>query len=264
MSDLSSRLQFALEIAAAAGSATLEFFQQSNLEVERKSDDSPVTLADRGAERLMRERIAEAFPADGVIGEEFGEQTGASPYRWVLDPIDGTKSFICGVPLYSVLIGILREQSSVAGVILIPPLGEMVYAAEGAGAWWQRGESDPQRARVADRPLREGVLLTSQVDTFGQRGAEAVYAELERTAYIARTWGDGYGYLLVATGRADAMVDPLMNVWDAAPLLPVLQEAGGAFTDWRGNPTVFGGEGIGCSRRVQASVLEVTQKHAGR
>jgi histidinol-phosphatase len=260
MRDISSRLQLALQIAAEAGSSTLDFFQRDNLDVERKDDDSPVTQADRGAEQLMREQISKSFPTDGVIGEEFGEEQGTSAYRWVLDPIDGTKSFICGVPLYSVLIGILQDQRSVAGVILIPALGESVYAEEGAGTWWQRGTEPAKRATVANRPLSDGVFLFSQGDSFSERGAPEAYSELERAAYITRSWGDGYGYLLVATGRTDVIVDPIMNLWDAAPMLPVLQEAGGSFTDWQGLPTVLHGEGVGCSQRVREEVLAVTRR----
>lgn len=260
MGDVSSRLRFALQIAAEAGQQTLTYFEGQNFEVERKSDDSPVTQADRGAEQLLRERIAAEFPNDGVIGEEFGEQAGSSPYRWVLDPIDGTKTFISGVPLYSMLIGILEEERSVAGLILIPALGECVYAEIGGGAWWRRGSQAPRPARVAERGLEDGVFLTSQVDSFSERGAAEAYVRLQQAAFITRTWGDGYGYLLVATGRADAIVDPMMNLWDAAPLLPVLQEAGGAFTDWQGEATVHHGEGVGCSLQVQRDVLSITRE----
>jgi histidinol phosphatase-like enzyme (inositol monophosphatase family) len=260
--DVSARLTLALEIARAAGALTLEFFQQDSVRVERKHDDSPVTQADRQAELLMRERIAMAFPLDGIIGEEHGEVTGTSGYQWVLDPIDGTKSFIAGVPLYSVLVGVLRNDKSLIGVILVPGLDECVYAAKGEGAWWTKGESAPRRAKVSDRPsLADGVFVTSQVDTFGARSAAEAYERLERAAYITRTWGDGYGYLLIATGRAEAMVDPIMNIWDAAAMQPVLEEAGGTFTDWQGKPRIDGGEGIGTNALVLDEVLAITRQY---
>jgi histidinol phosphatase-like enzyme (inositol monophosphatase family) len=260
--DVTARLNFSLEIARAAGSLTLDFFQQATLRVERKGDNSPVTQADRQAELLMRERIAAAFPDDAIIGEEHGEAAGTSGYQWILDPIDGTKSFIAGVPLYSVLIGVVREDESLIGVILIPGLGECVYAVRGQGAWWTRGDSKPEPARVSDTAaLSNSVFITSQVDGFEKRGATEAYRSLERAAYITRTWGDGYGYLLIATGRAAAMVDPEMNVWDAAALQPVLEEAGGTFTDWQGNPSFRAGEGVGTNGRVLEEVLAITRQY---
>ena len=263
MSDeVSARLKFALEIARAAGGLTLEFFQQSSVQVERKGDDSPVTQADRQAELLMRERIAVAFPDDGIIGEEHGEVAGTSGYQWILDPIDGTKSFIAGVPLYSVLVGVVRKGASLIGVIHVPGLDVCVYAAKGQGAWWTKGDAEPQPAKVSNRKhLGDGVFVTSQVDTFGERDATEAYQRLERAAYITRTWGDGYGYLLIATGRAEAMVDPIMNIWDAAAIQPVMEEAGGTFTDWQGKPCIDGGEGIGTNGHVLNEVLEITQDY---
>ncbi|MDA1051573.1 MAG: histidinol-phosphatase [Planctomycetota bacterium] len=258
--DVSARLTLALEIARAAGALTLEFFQQDSLQVERKGDNSPVTQADRQAELLMRERIAAAFPNDGIIGEEHGEVAGTSEYQWILDPIDGTKSFIAGVPLYSVLVGVLRNGESLLGVILVPGLDECVYAAKGEGAWWTKGGASPRPAKVSVREsLADGVFVTSQVDGFGKRSATQAYERLERAAYITRTWGDGYGYLLIATGRAEAMVDPIMNIWDAAAIQPVMEEAGGTFTDWQGKPCIDGGEGIGTNGLVLQEVLKITR-----
>ena len=204
MNDVQARLDAALRIARAAGDITLEYFQRDNFDVERKVDDSPVTQADRSAEQRMREEISTAFPNDGIVGEEFGEQSGTSAYRWILDPIDGTKSFICGVPLYSVLIGVLRDDESVAGVIHIPALRETISAGQNEGAWWNRADQGPVKARVSSRRLSSGLFVTSQADGFEKRGAAGAFGELERAAYITRTWGDGYGYLLVATGRAEA------------------------------------------------------------
>ncbi len=259
--ELAARLDLAVSAARAAGQWTLGFFQREDLAVERKSDNSPVTAADRQAEQLLRRRIHEAFPDDGILGEEFGEETGTSGFRWILDPIDGTKSFICGVPMYGTLIGVERSGASEIGVIYVPGLDECIYAATGGGAWYTRGSAAPQAARVSRRDrLSDAVFLTSQVDSYYPRGAQQAYVELERAAYITRTWGDCYGYLLVATGRADVMVDPIMNVWDAAALQPVLEEAGGVYTDWSGRPTIHGGEGIGCNRLLLDQVLAITRR----
>ncbi len=249
-------------MAREAGRSTLTRFQQLDLSVERKSDDSPVTAADRDAERLMRARIAEWFPDDAIIGEELGTTDGTSEFRWILDPIDGTKSFIGGVPLYSTLVGVERAGEPTIGVIYIPALDEGVYAARGGGALYFRGASSPTPARVSNRPLPEGIFVTSQVDSFAKRGAHGAFEQLQKAAYVTRTWGDGYGYLLVATGRAELMVDPIMNVWDAAAILPVIEEAGGSFTDWRGQATIRSGEGIATNGRIRDDVLAITRPFA--
>ena len=261
--DIQARLELARSAALEAGKLTLEFFQQEGLAVDRKADRSPVTEADRQAEKLLRERIAAAFPDDGIVGEEFGEQAGTSPYRWILDPIDGTKSFICGVPLYGTLVGVEYERRSAVGVINIPALGECVYAAAGGGAWFVKDGGEPRAAEVSARKsLAEAVFLTSQVGSFSGRGAGEVYLDIERQASITRTWGDCYGYLLVATGRADVMIDPEMNLWDAAALQPIIEEAGGRFSDWAGAPSIYSGESIATNGLLHDEVLAVTRSFA--
>ena len=258
--EYSSRLELALDAGREAGRITLEHFRRDDLHVERKGDDSPVTVADRRAEEHLRRRIAEAFPEDGILGEEFPERPGASGFRWILDPIDGTKSFIHGVPLYSTLIGIEHDGRSVAGAILIPALDECVYAAEGGGTWYAAGSGPPRPAKVsACAQLAEGLFLTSEIINFDTIGRREVYYRLQAAARLARTWGDGYGYLLVATGRAELMVDPIMNLWDAAAIQPVIQEAGGTFTDWQGRPTIYSGQGIATNGRILDEVLAITR-----
>ncbi len=255
------RLEHAIRIADEAGDITLRYFGSTDLEVDRKKDDSPVTVADREAERRLRARIAEVFPDDAILGEEFPATEGSSGYRWILDPIDGTKSFIHGVPLYATLIGIEREGEPVVGVILIPALGEMVFAARGQGAWYRRGQEEPTPAKVSQRAmLSEGLFVTSEILTFDQVGRRDAYDRLQADARLSRTWGDAYGYLLVATGRAEVMVDPEMNAWDAAPMLTILEEAGGRFTDWQGNRSIHGGEGVGTNGLVHDEVLAVTSR----
>jgi histidinol-phosphatase len=256
--DLIPRMNLARELAHEAGQLTLRYFQQSDLQVDLKSDDSPVTIADREAEQLLRKRIAAAYPQDAILGEEFGEQPGTSGFRWILDPIDGTKSFIHGVPLYSVLIGVEYEGESRIGVIYVPPLDEMAYAAVGHGAWYVRDNGPPQPARVSSKKtLADSLFLTSDPANFNKREAWPFFQRLCAAARASRTWGDAYGYLLVVTGRAEVMVDPLMNLWDAAALLPILQEAGGTYTDWQGRPRIDGGEGIGTNGLVLNEVLRL-------
>ncbi len=256
-SDLQSRLDLAVAAARGAGEVTLEFFRRDHLDVELKADDTPVTAGDRSAEQYLRQRIAEVFPQDGIFGEEFDERPGTSGFRWILDPIDGTKSFIHGVPLYSTLVAVECEGESVLGVIRIPALDECVYAARGLGAWYVQGDRSPTPARVSQhRPLSKALFVTSEVISFDQHGRRVAYDRLQSASRLTRTWGDGYGYLMVATGRADVMVDPIMAIWDAAPMLPILEEAGGTFCDWQGNRTYQAGEGIATNGLLLAEVLD--------
>ena len=260
--EITERLNFAVEIAREAGEITLRYFRRSDLQVDRKADQSPVTIADRTAEELLRERIGKHFAGDAILGEEFGEQRGVSGYQWILDPIDGTKSFIHGVPLYTTLVAVLFKDEPVVGVIEAPAVAETVYAAKGGGCWYLLGkDAKPQAACVSSvGKLNEGLLLTSEVVSFADhRGKDSlgVYLELQRKARLARTWGDGYGYLMVATGRAEVMIDPVMNLWDAAPLQTVIEEAGGHFTDWQGKATVHSGEAVATNGRVTEEVLAI-------
>ncbi|MBI3836539.1 MAG: histidinol-phosphatase [Planctomycetia bacterium] len=257
--DLSARLELALAAAREAGRLTLRYFRSDGLAVELKQDASPVTVADRQAEQLLRERISAQFPADAILGEEFPETSGTSGYRWILDPIDGTKSFIRGVPLYGTMIGIEREGQSVVGVVFMPALEECIYAAQGQGAWYQRDEAAPRPARVSTRTRLADALLCSSDTRFPTPAREEAYRRLQWAVLVSRTWGDCYGYLLVATGRAEIMLDPVMNVWDAAAIQPILLEAGGTFTDWQGRPTIYSGEGIATNSHVLDDVLAITR-----
>jgi histidinol-phosphatase len=258
---LRDKLQAAVTWAKEAGQLTLQYFQQTNYKVERKGDASPVTIADRSAELLIRDRIGKYFPDDGIIGEEFGTSEGKSGWRWILDPIDGTKSFISGVPLYGTMIGLERDGRSWAGVVYIPGLDEGVYAAHGQGCFHFRNSHAPTRTTVSKRAkLSEGLFVTSQIDTFRKRHGWEAFEKLQAAAYVTRTWGDCYGYLLVATGRAEVMVDPMLNVWDAAAVQPIIEEAGGTFTDWQGEPTIHAGEAVATNGLVRDEVLAITRQ----
>ncbi len=256
--EVTKRLEFALEVTREAGWITLEHFRSDDLRVDRKADDSPVTIADRRAEEHLRHRIAEAFPDDGIIGEELPEVAGASSYRWILDPIDGTKSFIHAVPLYTTLVAVEREGEPLLGVILAPATDECVYAAIGQGAWYVHGKLPPKPAKANDRgPVSECLFVTSEVSYFDEISRRDVYQKLEATARLTRSWGDAYGYLMVATGRAEVMVDPVVSLWDLAALLPVVEEAGGKFTDWEGKRTIHSGQSVATNGRVHDEVLAV-------
>lgn len=254
------RVAAAVELAKLAGKSTLQYFGKQ-VDVERKGDNSPVTIADKQAEQLIRGQLQQRFANDAILGEEFGELAGSSDYQWIIDPIDGTKSFITGVPLYSTLVAVLQDKQVVAGVIYIPGLDEIAFAARGHGAWHSLANSTAQPCRVSSRRLDEGAFLVSQSDLFARRGAQAVFDRLQSSAYVTRTWGDGYGYLLVATGRAELMVDPVANPWDLAAVQLVIDEAGGTFTDWQGNRTPFGGDGIGSNGVVHSVALQLINQN---
>ena len=257
-SELEPRLALAIDAAKEAGLVTLDYFRHENLFIERKSDDTPVTWADRLAEEYMRRSISAAYPNDGIFGEELDDKPGTSGFCWILDPIDGTKSFIHGVPVYSTLVGVECEGQSVLGVIRLPALGECVYAARGLGTWYLQADKPPRRANVSKRqPLSESLFLTSEVLTFDKTGRRAAFDRLQAASRLTRTWGDGYGYLMVATGQADVMIDPVMALWDAAAMPTILEEAGGTFTDWKGNPGFQAGEGVATNGLLLKEVLSL-------
>jgi histidinol phosphatase-like enzyme (inositol monophosphatase family) len=257
------RLNLAVAAARAAGAETLRWFRQASLNVERKGDGSPVTAADRAAESLLRERISAAFPDDAILGEEFGEKSGDSPFRWVLDPIDGTKSFISGVPLYTTLVAVLEGERPLLGVIHAPATHETVFAVAGEPTWYVQGNAEPLPARVSSvERLSEATFVTTELKTFDRvAGSEgrSVFHQLEKACRLTRTWGDAYGYLLVATGRADVMIDPVVNLWDAAALQPVIEGAGGHYSDWQGRPSVHTGNAVATNPHLAGLVLSITR-----
>lgn len=261
-SDVAARLEAALEAVKPAANETLRWFTSTHLTVTEKQDRSPVTQADLAAEAILRERLLGSFPNDSFLGEESGRTTGTSDYEWVVDPIDGTKSFVRGVPLYATLIGCRHAGRGVLGVIAIPALDEVVYAGAGSGAWYVRGNGKPQPARVSSRStLAQALLCSSDFTSFAKRrdptAGETARQRLEAACGLVRSWGDGYGYLLVATGRAEVMADPLLNEWDAAAVETVISEAGGRFTDWRGRPRIDSGDGIATNGLVHEAALQL-------
>ena len=240
------------ELARAAGEVALGYFG-ARIEVETKADDTPVTIADRETESLLRAEIQRRYPDHGVFGEEHGEVRPGAPVRWILDPIDGTKSFVHGVPLWGVLIGIEVGGEPVVGVVHLPALGETVTAARGLGCRWN---GEPCSVSAENR-LEGSLVLTSDETAFHGHPAEAGWRALAAAARITRSWGDCYGHVLVATGRAQVMVDPVLASWDAAPLLTILTEAGGCFTDVSGEATIHGGSGVSGNPALHPRVLDL-------
>ena len=255
MSELKELLEFAVELGRGAGDITLEYFRKKP-ETSTKDDGSYVTIADREAEKYLRRQIAERFPADGCVGEEEGESTGRSGRRWIVDPIDGTFAFVHGVPFYGVLIALEVDGEATVGVVNMPALGELVSAAKGLGCFLN-GEA----ARVSDTAeLKDALLLSTDFAACASYGFGPAADRLQARAKTSRTWGDCYGYVLVATGRADVMLDPVMNLWDCAPLLPIMEEAGGTFTDWRGVRTIDCGNSIATNGRLFDEVMRVIRR----
>jgi histidinol phosphatase-like enzyme (inositol monophosphatase family) len=268
-SAVTDRLAVAIEATRLAAADTLRWFGAASLVVDRKADDSPVTQADRAAEAILRRELLGAFPDDAFLGEETGGSPGTSGYEWVVDPIDGTKSFVRGVPLYATLVGCRQAGRGVLGVIAIPALDEVAYAARGGGAWHVRGSAAPVAARVSARgTLAESLVCSSDFTSFdrwsgGKAAGSAARSRLEEACGLVRTWGDGYGYLLVATGRADLMIDPLLNPWDAAAVDVVVTEAGGRFSDWHGRDSIESGDGIATNGLVHDAALGLIAGAAG-
>jgi histidinol phosphatase-like enzyme (inositol monophosphatase family) len=266
---VADRLAVAIEATRLAAADTLRWFGAASLVVDRKADDSPVTQADRAAEAILRRELLGAFPDDAFLGEETGGSPGTSGYEWVVDPIDGTKSFIRGVPLYATLVGCRQAGRGVLGVIAIPALDEVAYAARGGGAWHVRGSAAPVAARVSARgTLAESLVCSSDFTSFdrwsgGKAAGSAARSRIEEACGLVRTWGDGYGYLLVATGRADIMIDPLLNPWDAAAVDVVVTEAGGRFSDWHGRDSIESGDGIATNGLVHDAALGHIANPAG-
>ncbi len=248
---LADLMAFAAETAYLAGRLTLGYFG-TNLSPDYKADDSPVTVADRLAEELIRGRIEKAYPQHAIVGEEFGvtEHAGAS-HRWFIDPIDGTKSFMRGVPLYGVLLGLEIEGRPEVGAAYFPGTDELLAAATGEGCWW-----NGRRAHVSDvSDMGRAYMSCTDLGSFMAYGRAAAWERLARRAYHRVGWSDAYGYLLVATGRVEIMMDPVMNAWDAGPFPPILAEAGGYFGDWQGNVSIHAGEALATNAALLPEVL---------
>lgn len=266
--DTQSRLELALMAARAAGALALSSFQNQNLRVDLKPDRSVVTDADRGAERSLRAMIESAFPKDAIVGEEYGTKAGTSGWTWYLDPIDGTQAFVRGVPLFGTLIGIEQDGASKVGVIFMPALGELVYATRGGGCHWVRGmRFDGKRFSAGEPPIRtqvssvlsleDAMFCTTWMKSFTETNTVPLFNALCAKTGVFRGWGDCYGYALVATGRAEIMVDPLLHVWDAAPLLICVEEAGGRYVTLDGKPDIHGGSGIATNGHLHEAVMQI-------
>lgn len=256
--ELDALRDFAVELAHAAGQVTLNYFRREDLAVERKADESPVTVADREAERTIRRLIETRYPDHGILGEEFEETRPGSAVRWILDPIDGTKSFIHGIPLYTVLVALEVDGEAVVGVVHNPPLGETVAAACGRGCLYN---GLPCRVDPSVTELGAARLQCTDYARL-QRERPQLCRALLGGVRTANTWADAYGYLLLATGRAEIMLDPEMSLWDIAALKPVIEEAGGRFTDLSGAASIHVRNSLATNGPLHDRVLELARLDA--
>ena len=245
-------IDFAVELASAAGDLIARRFAEADKGVDYKADNSVVTATDRDAEALMREMIESRYPSHGIIGEEYGVDNPNAEHVWTLDPIDGTISFVAGVPLFGTLVGLMEQGRPIVGVIHQPVLGEMVV---GDGTTTLHNGT-PTRVRDCER-LEDATLLTTDPNLVDEFQDTARFEILRKRVAMTRTWGDCYGYLLVATGRADIMADPIMNPWDLIPLIPIINGAGGTITDWTGGDAVTGSSTVAANRDLHPRVIEI-------
>lgn len=238
MSEIQELLNVAKRAASESQKVILSRFE-SNLAVEWKPDNTPVTIADKAAEEKLREIFSRETPGFGMVGEEFGCENLSAEYKWIVDPIDGTKSFIRGVPLFGTLIGLYRRNEPLLGIVNLPALGHMLYAGKGLGAF-----VDGEKVRVSTvGELKNGLALSGTVNTFDSTGFGESFERYRRSSSLYRGWGDCYGYFLVATGRAEVMVDPIVSLWDIAPFPTIFSEAGGVFALLNGERELFLSDG---------------------
>ena len=248
--DVSALKPFVRELADESGALIRRYFRSPGLAVDVKDDATPVTDADRGAEELLRKKIRARFPDHGIMAEELGNERLDAEWVWVLDPIDGTKSFVSGVPLFGTLIGLLHGGQPVLGAIHQPISGELCF---GDGTTTTLNDH-PVHVRPTSR-LADAVVLASDTTTAARYQDGAGWERLAASARWVRTWGDCYGYLLVASGQADVMTDPIMAPWDLLPLIPVIRGAGGIITDWQGNDAVNASSSVAAGPLLHAQVI---------
>lgn len=246
-------LEFATDTIVEAGKITLGYFSRE-LKSSFKGDGSPVTEADQKTEQFIRRQIEAKYPTHDIVGEEFeAKKVKQRGYRWFIDPIDGTRYFIRGVPLYSVVIGLEIEGVVEVGLLYFPALGELLTAATGLGCWWN---GKPARVSPVKR-LEEGIVAYSDIAYFYDSDSIKPFERIAASSHYRVGWSDGYGYLLAATGRVDLMIEASVSVWDVAPYPVIFREAGGFFGDWRGRETIYSKQVIATNNHLLPRVKEL-------
>jgi histidinol-phosphatase len=253
-----SRYDLAITAAQEAGRHALTYFDKG-VNVEWKSNQTPVTVADREAEQLLRETLLAKFPEDGFLGEEFGEQPGTSGFRWIIDPIDGTRSFVRGVPLWATLVGLEYEGEQIAGVAYIPTFKQVFRALRGDGAF-----RDERRIRVSEiTAFEDAQAFYSSISWFMKGGCKDAFIDLVSRTQRQRGFGDFYGFLMVAQGSGEMMVEYGVSPWDVAALKPIVEEAGGRCTDWDGNSTILRPDILATNGRMHEAALALLKNGRG-
>ena len=248
--DLEPYRDFMIELAERSGEFIRPYFARHDVAIETKADETPVTIADRGAEEMLRERIGRRYPDHGIIGEEYGTENGAAEFVWVLDPVDGTKAFTTAVPLFGTLIALLHNGQPVLGCINQPVLSQLLIGDNETATLNGKQVGVRRTARFSD-----ATLLCTDTYSVAQHQNGAAFDALARQCRLVRTWGDCYGYFLLATGWADIACDPIMNPWDIAALVPVVRGAGGVITDWQGGDPVDAASTVAATPQLHARVI---------
>lgn len=245
---------FCEKMTDVSGKIIRKYFR-SNISIETKADSSPVTIADKSTEEKLREMIMNEYPDHGILGEEFGQHNEGAEYQWLLDPIDGTKSFVCGTITFGTLIALLKKGKPVLGVFHQPILKEFLIGDN------KQTYLNDNLVKIKDvNSLKESVLLTTDHLTFEKYQNLKKFENLIKKVKLYRMWGDCYGYYLVATGYAQIMIDPIMNVWDSMVLIPIIKGAGGIITDYQGNDATKGNSIIAATPNIHKEVIEILNK----
>ncbi len=263
MNSLQQRLDFAVDAARQAGDVTLRYFGQLTPEQRRdKPDGTPVTIADRESETHLRKLISDRYPDDAILGEEFEDKPGTSGYQWVIDPIDGTISFVQGVPLYGTMLACLHDGHPELGVIHMPALDEVVYAADDLGCWHKYGHNEPVRAAMSgvEHPDK-AILNTTSLSYFTTPPLRSLYEHLDAVCRYSRGWSDCYAWILLATGRVDAVIEPDLKLWDFAAALPIVRESGGIWSDLEGNRTLDASRLLAANPALHRAILAEVMDH---
>jgi histidinol-phosphatase len=249
-----NRYELAVETAQKAGQLAQRYFDGS-FTVEWKPDDSPVTVADREAEQLLRQTLLKAFPNDGFLGEEFGDTPGTSGYRWIIDPIDGTRSFVRGIPVWATLVGLEHRDEQIAGIAAAPALGQTYRALRGDGAF-----RNDRPIRVSDvNDLSQALVFYSSLSWFIKEGHQETFLQMVRRTERTRGFGDFYGFVLVAQGSGELMVEHGVHAWDVAAIKPLIEEAGGRFSDWQGGTSIHRPDVIVSNGKLHDAALAILQ-----
>jgi len=251
MNDLSDFKKFIKHLAVISQKEILKYFR-ADFNVGTKSDNSPVTIADKNAEELIRKEIKKDFPSHGIIGEEFGEINPNAEYKWIIDPIDGTKSFICGTVMFGTQIGLLKNNKPILGAINFPALDHFLIGDN------YTTELNNKKVQVRKcNSISEAVLLTGDYFNIENYQNISAFNNLIKKVKLFRGWGDCYGYYLLASGFADIMIDPIMSPWDSLPLIPIIKGAGGIITDYQGDNPIIGDSIVASNPQIHSEVIRL-------